>query len=194
MTEATPTPDLRTRLRELRKARGWNQTYVAKALGTTAQTISRLETNVMTVSTDWLVKFADLFGVSPSELISEPGSDSVDVIGHVRSDGAIIATAPSPLPVNLQVSSGLAVKLDDAMGPYREASFLIATRLEDRNLAAAIGQTCVVENSLGALWLAKVIKGFEDRVTLIPLTGSAIQYDQKLKWAARIAFELNMAS
>lgn len=43
---------MRTRIRHFRKARGLTQTELAEALGTTAATVSRLETADMTVSTD----------------------------------------------------------------------------------------------------------------------------------------------
>jgi len=192
MKKSTPIPDLRTRLRELRKARGWTLTYVAETLGTTPQTISRLETNVMTVSTDWLQKFADLFGVAAADLISESGAGAIKVIGHVRNDGMISGEAPSPLPIRLAVDRGIAVKLDCAIGSYRTGAYLVANRLEGRNLDAAVGHNCIVENELGTLWLVKLIRGIENRFTLVPLNGGTVQYDQNLNWAARITLELRL--
>ncbi len=192
MKNHPPPPDIRTRLRELRKASGWTLAHVAEALGTTPQTISRLETNVMTVSTDWLQKFAGLFGVSVADLIAETPS-GIEVIGHADAGGLITATAPTPLPAQLQLADGIAVKLDRAIGPYREGSFLIAARLEGRNLSAACGRPCIVANDQGAMWVTKMIEGLEGRFTLVPLEGGDVQYDQKLAWAARIKLELKFS-
>ena len=52
-----------TRIREFRKLRGMTLQYLAQKVGTTAQTIQRLETGNMTVSLDWLRRIADVYGV-----------------------------------------------------------------------------------------------------------------------------------
>ncbi len=193
MTHPTSPPDLRTRLRELRKSRGWTLAHVAEALDTTPQTISRLETNVMTVSTDWLQKFADLFGVGAADLIAESPRGAVEIIGHAGADGLVTPTLPTPLPVRLQLENGIAVKLDAALGPYRAGSYVVAARLEGRNLAAALGQTCIIAVEQDTIWIAKVIEGLEGRYTLVPLEGGQVHYDQTVAWAARIKMEIRLS-
>lgn len=62
----------KTRIREVRKARGYTLAQVAKATGTTPQTISRLETDDMTVSVPWLEKIGAALGVDPYALMPNP--------------------------------------------------------------------------------------------------------------------------
>ena len=52
---------MKTRIREFRKERRWTLQDLARQVGTTAQTVQRLETANMTVSTDWLERFGEAF-------------------------------------------------------------------------------------------------------------------------------------
>lgn len=193
MNRAATQTDLRTRLRELRKAKGWTLAEVANHLGTTAQTISRLETNVMTVSTDWLQRFADLYNVSAAELIDEAPRAAVTVIGHVSADGQISNHMTAPLPVPVTLAGGIAVKLDTAQGPFGPNSYLVATRLEGRNLSSANGKACIVQCTNGPMRLGKLINGMNDKFTLVPLGKGDVLYDQVVEWAAAVKFEIKLA-
>jgi len=193
MTEPLAQPDLRTRLRELRKANGWTLAQVADRLGTTPQTISRLETNVMTVSTDWLQKFATLFGVSAADLIAERDSGTINVIGSVGANGRISHKTESPLPFSLTLGDAVAVRASENIGPYREGSYLIATKLEGRNIASAMGHACICETEQGTLWLAQLIEGLNGKFTLVPLEGGDVQYDIALRWVARVRLDVRFA-
>jgi transcriptional regulator with XRE-family HTH domain len=70
MTREAPGPT--TRIRELRKARGFTLKELALAIGTTPQTVQRLETANMTVSTEWLEKIAKALVLEPYQLLSPP--------------------------------------------------------------------------------------------------------------------------
>jgi transcriptional regulator with XRE-family HTH domain len=61
-----------TPIRKLRKERGFTLTDIATKVGTTPQTIQRLETGNMTVSVKWLEKIAKALDVSPSKLLADP--------------------------------------------------------------------------------------------------------------------------
>lgn len=80
---------METRIRELRKMRRMTLAELAQRIGTTPQTVQRLETANMTVSTDWLEKFADVFGVHPAELIKGPHANEIPLLGALGADGAI---------------------------------------------------------------------------------------------------------
>jgi len=193
MSDPLPQPDLRTRLRELRKSHGWTLADVAERLGTTPQTISRLETNVMTVSTDWLQKFANLFGVSAAELISEAGTAAIDVIGTAARDGRIGGAGAGQLPLPLSLDDAVAVRAAENIGPYRAGTYLIATKLAGRNIAAAKGHPCICETAQGARWLARLIEGVDGTFTLVPLDDGEVQYDVKMNWAARVRLDVRFA-
>lgn len=64
-----------TRIRELRKARGFTQRELGVAVGTTPQTIQRMETDNMTVSMRWMERIAEALGVKPYELLPSPETD-----------------------------------------------------------------------------------------------------------------------
>ncbi len=193
MTDPRRQPDLRTRLRELRKSRGWTLTEVAARLDTTPQTISRLETNVMTVSTDWLQRFADLFGVSAAELIEDRHGAPVEVIGSVAANGLVTQRAPAPLPLAIALYDGLAVRADENIGPIRQDSYVVAAKLTGRNVGEAAGHPCICETERGELWLARVIDGIDGKFTLVPLGDGQVQYDTALAWLARVKFDIRFA-
>ncbi len=58
------------KLKKLRQDRGWSQTQLAKKLMMKPQNISRYERGIFTPSTDALVKFAEIFGVTIDYLLS----------------------------------------------------------------------------------------------------------------------------
>ena len=190
MNETSSSRQLRTRLRELRNARGWTLTDVGKMLGTTPQTISRLETNVMTVSTDWLQKFADLFGVPVVELLSEGESQGIEVIGVVRPDGLVSPQTLPPLPIQGGVAHGIAVRLETDMGPFRAGSHVIAEKTEGRNVTTALGEACLCQTEAGTTWLAILTEGVKGRYTLVPFQGGKVQYDQALAFIAPVRMEV----
>lgn len=58
-------------LRRERKARGLTLSDVARTVGTTPQTIQRIETNNMTVSVNWVQKICAALGIDPKTLMAE---------------------------------------------------------------------------------------------------------------------------
>jgi len=193
MTNPLAQPDLRTRLRELRKANGWTLAEVAERLGTTPQTVSRLETNVMTVSTDWLQKFAAVFDVSAADLIAERATGTISVIGTVCMNGRILPQASAPLPVPLTLDNAVAAKADENIGPYAKGTFVIGVKLSGRNFNSALGHPSICETSQGSLWLARPIEGLDGKITLVPLAAGDVQYDVTLNWVARVQMDVRLA-
>ena len=60
-----------TRLREFRIAKGLSTRELAKLLGTSGPTITRLETGKQTVSVEWLEKIGHILGVPPSAFLDD---------------------------------------------------------------------------------------------------------------------------
>jgi transcriptional regulator with XRE-family HTH domain len=58
-----------TRIREIRKARGFTLLQLANAVGTTPQTMQRLETGNMTVTVEWLDKIGRALGLKTYDLL-----------------------------------------------------------------------------------------------------------------------------
>lgn len=64
---------IQTHIRDYRKARGMTLAQLAARIGTTPQTISRLETGDMTVSVEWLHKIGAVLEVEPAKLLVPVG-------------------------------------------------------------------------------------------------------------------------
>ncbi|MCD7807547.1 MAG: helix-turn-helix domain-containing protein, partial [Lachnospiraceae bacterium] len=58
------------RLKELRRRRGLTQEGLANVLGTSQQTISRIENNENMIPTDLLVKLAKFYSVSADYIVA----------------------------------------------------------------------------------------------------------------------------
>lgn len=59
------------RIRAIRKQRGMTLKQVAEKLGTTPQTVQRLEADTMTLSIDWLERICAALQVKPYELFQD---------------------------------------------------------------------------------------------------------------------------
>lgn len=181
---------LQTRIRELRKRRGLTLQQLADMIGTTAQTVQRLETANMTVSTDWLERFANAFGVHPAELIAGGSRHAPEWLGALNRDGALTAEsgeAAESFTLDIPAADAVAVRLTHAIGPYPGGSILIADRLRGRDMANAHGCDCLAALETGALVLRRAIAGQGDTVTLVPLAaGQTVQYDQRVRWLGRL--------
>ena len=109
MTATTETKPS-TNIRALRKLRGMTLKDLAEAIGTTPQTVQRLETGNMTVNLDWLFALAQALGVPPSRLIADPDTlapdaDFIDMVqaAAMRSRRSMLV---EDLPLGLLEASG----------------------------------------------------------------------------------------
>jgi len=60
---------MKNRIRNYRQRRGMTLKELADTVATTPQSVSRLETGNMTLSTEWLERFAEALQVHPVELL-----------------------------------------------------------------------------------------------------------------------------
>ena len=67
--------------------RSINRRDLARLIGTTAATVSRLETADMTISMDWLQKLAEALRVQVTDLIDSPHPNRVPCVGRVGRGG-----------------------------------------------------------------------------------------------------------
>jgi transcriptional regulator with XRE-family HTH domain len=78
-------------LRWERKARGLKLTDIAVRCGTTPQTIQRLETDNMTLSTEWLDKIIAAIGMDRRDLILRPDVKRVFAEAQAMARKSIVA-------------------------------------------------------------------------------------------------------
>jgi len=178
---------MQTRIRYLRKMRGWTLQQLADQVGTTAQTIQRLETSNMTVSMDWLQKVADAFKVKPVT------ARDIPFLGTIAADACLkqAKTKESAISIDAPADDPVAVKIDDDIGPYTSGTILIADRLSGFDITNALGQDVLAALHSDLIVLCRLIKGSGENYTLVPiLAGETIRYDQPLKWVGRIVMRI----
>ena len=96
-----------TRIRELRKARGLTLQQLAEIVGTTAQTIQRLETDNMSVSVDWLQRIAPALGVAPPILLDGHAMErSARFLGELDIDCIVRPGTKPNLTKSIPITKG----------------------------------------------------------------------------------------
>lgn len=186
---------METRIRELRKRKGLTLQELAAKIGTTPQTVQRLETANMTVSTDWLQKFATVFGVYPADLLKQQGKQKTQNLGTIGRDGiARLSDMDKDADFHLDIpaENPVAIRLAEDIGPYQEGAVLIANRLQGNDLANAHGKDCLVALDQQHILLRRVILGRNNRFTLVSYDMSDdVRYDQAVNWMARITMTIS---
>ena len=168
---------MKTRIRYHRKLRRLTQSDVAKLIGTTAATVSRLETADMNVSMAWLQRFADAFGVPVSDLVeSSPAQKSIPCIGEIGRSGALFgAEQGDDEDIKLESLSRdpVAIRIRENFGQYCVGDVVIADRMPAEHVIHAVGRDCIVEidgedgQELRALQERELVLGGEGQDALV---------------------------
>tara|TARA_R110000868_G_scaffold307442_1_gene569107 strand:+ start:13392 stop:13961 length:570 start_codon:yes stop_codon:yes gene_type:complete len=139
---------VKTRIRYHRKLRRWTQPELARQIGTTAATISRLETADMSVSIEWLQRFADVFGVAVSALIDDAQSSArIPCVGTLNRGGTISsdnADERDDVTLEALARNPIAVRVHENIGNYCAGDIIIADRLPITDIQRALGRDCFV--------------------------------------------------
>jgi transcriptional regulator with XRE-family HTH domain len=185
---------METRIREFRKLRGLTLKGLAEKISTTPQTVQRLETANMTVSTDWLEKIAHALNIEPADLIARPGGREIPVIGRVMENGRIHASEGKQvnnLHMYVPADDPVAAQLDERVGLYEAGTILVANRLREADYANAHSADCLVQLDEKHILFRRVIRGQGDGWTLVPhQPGSEVIYDTKVSWLAPVVMIL----
>lgn len=182
---------MKTRIRQYRKQKGLTQLELADRVGTTAATISRLETSDMTVSMDWLSRFSAIFHVPVSELIDEPANGRLELVGLLRHGGRLMALPPElrgGLNPDIQARDPVALQVGDNLGAYRSGDILIGDRLTRENIYLAFNRDCIVL-PVGSeqCHCGRLTPGDQGNYWLMPAeSGSQMIALPDLEWAAPI--------
>lgn len=183
---------MHNKLRQLRRARNLTLAQVAQELGTTPQTVSRLENEVITLSTDWLERFGALFDVDPAHLLGSPSSREIQMLGQLDRFGRVTEHTEEPCELSLPAGPAHAVKVTSVIGPYGAGDILLTTRLYGDDMTNAVGHDALVGLSDGSVLLRRLVNGREGHYMLVPLiSGEDIQYNVALDWAGRIMMRVS---
>ncbi len=178
---------MRNHIRHFRKLRGLTLGEIGREIGTTPQTVSRLETGTMTLSTDWLVRLGSALKVSPTDLLDSPDRQSIPVIGVIQERGFLHPSKSDDLFIDLPSVNPVAVKLGATLGPFHAGDLLICDRLPGENLIHAVNQDCLATTNHGVSLLCRIIASEQkpSRFSLVPFQAKqAVLYNQELLWVA----------
>lgn len=152
-----------TRIREFRKLRGMTLSYLAQRVGTTAQTIQRLETGNMTVSLDWLRKIAEVFGLPAAALLVTDATASVPILGEIDAAGTVRPltnpAAPKTLSIVVASPSPIAAHVATAVGGFDPETFLVANRIDFDPEILLEQRRCLLGLASGDMLLRTVTSG-----------------------------------
>jgi transcriptional regulator with XRE-family HTH domain len=183
-----------TRIRQIRKCRELTLQMLADKVGTTAQTIQRLETGNMTVSLDWLVRIANAFELQPAQLLDGPAGQVVPLVGEVGPAGVITtagAKAADAVRVAVPGDDPMAVRLQQRLGPHEAGTILIANRLKKASLKEADGRDCIVQMAGGRMVLRRIVTGRGGPAAFVPYEDNAgVERDLDIDWVAPIVMTL----
>ena len=189
---------MKNRIRIFRQRHGLTLRQLADEVGTTPQTVSRLETGNMTLSTEWLERFAGALRVHPVDLLEGPGSRNIQMLGSVSEDGAVRAMRHDSLTIDVPAENPVSVKLERAYGSYRVGEIVIGDRLPAGQEARGAGRDCIVMTCDEQLRLTRLLPfrangsaPGEQNTILVPLeplsrADAAPDFNAPILWAAPV--------
>jgi transcriptional regulator with XRE-family HTH domain len=128
--------------------RQWTQLQLAQHVGTTAATISRLETADMNVSLDWLQRFADAFGVPIASLVDENEKEpGIPYLGKIDRAGRLYAVTneeDDTITIDGMARDPIAIRFRENTGTYLAGDIVIADRMTSDGVSRALGRDCLV--------------------------------------------------
>lgn len=189
-------------LRENRKALGLTQEEIADMLGISVSLYNGLESGKRRMNETYLEGLARIFKIPASQLIIEH-RPTVEVAGVVGAGARVPvfevyekgAGPRIEVPAGIPTTGIVAVEVvGDSMAPvYSPGEMLLYTRQAAEGVPdEAIGGICVVEDADGMGWVKHLRTGSEPGlfhlVSINP--GSETMWDRKVRWAARVRFNL----
>ncbi len=187
---------MRNRIRHFRKQRGFTLAALGAAIGLTPQSVSRIETDKMRLSTGWMERIAAALNVSPLDLLDSGAPSGAELIGEISADGACAILDPQPFRMALPGPDSRVVRLAQSCGPYRAGEYLVCARLPESRRQTALGRDCLVELTDGARHLCRVVTLCAkprkvETFTLAGLdSGSWVLENQPLAWIAPVRMRL----
>ncbi|TXG84908.1 MAG: XRE family transcriptional regulator [Sphingomonadales bacterium] len=163
---------MQTRIREVRKAKRLTLAEVAQRCDppTTAQTISRLEVGLRTVSVDWLNRIAGALGVDASDLVRVDERPDVPVAALLTASGAEAPNRPMVLTPPRPASDMLGLRVDVSQGDYRAGDDLWLQRLPPERFSEAEHRDALAAQGVGGFAFGRVLSATPSAVTILPLT------------------------
>lgn len=193
---ASPSPaTLTTRIREIRKRRRLTLQALADRVGTTAQTIQRLETDNMMVSIDWLRRIGVALDLAPGELVTADRLATLVCIGEADAEGAVQPMSPvdQRLAVRMPDLEPIAVQLTHSIGTFAAGSVLVGSRVDHARAIDSAGRDCIVATVDGRVLVRHVARTRGGKIVLRqPGGGGTSEPASDIDWIAPVSLALRM--
>ena len=160
---------IRSRIREIRKSKGLTLQDVADRIGTTAQTIGRLETGMRTLSIKWVRRIAEALETDPGELLALSGAGDIDITGSILANGGVKSATTTSIALRFSPDSHIALQMGESLGPYNKGDTLVFRRLDIEKWETALGNDCIVEGADGNLLIGRLASIDGSTATLMGL-------------------------
>lgn len=171
---------------------GLTQSELAKKLGTTAATVSRLETDGIKISVDWLEPLATIFQIPLTDLLDAPSTSAIPVLGTIGEAGTLLPSPESSgntVSISVPAPHPIAVRLDRNTGPYLEGEILIGNKLDAAPFVQAHHRICLICTHADEIVLAHLVPDSRKPpgYTLVPLqTACEARHVRHVSWCAPI--------
>lgn len=164
---------MHSRIREIRKAKGLTLQEVADRIGTTAQTVGRLETGMRTLSINWVNRIAEALDCDAADLLAIPEGGDLSILGSVRENGRVSPNSQGTLRLRFPADDCFGLTLEDNIGEFRKGDIAVFCRGRAHPPKRAIGRIAVVHDKEGRMLMGRLLTVGADRVTLAPGAAAA---------------------
>lgn len=188
-----------TRIREIRKRRGMTLQALAERVGTTPQTIQRLETDNMTVSVEWLLRIAEALDLAAADLLDSPHQRRMlSYLGDLEMDGSVTVPADRlepPLAVHVACDEPVAVKVKFSLGPFSDGTILVAEKLDRAQHNRADGRDCLVALRSGPVIFRRILVNGDGTKAFVPyIDRAAVDRDLDIDWIAPVIMSVRYSA
>lgn len=133
-------------IRHYRQKQGMTQSELAIRLGTTTQSVSRLETGNMRLSTDWLARIGAALNIHPSQLLPSPETSPAIMLRYLSPKDGLLETGigfdwPA---IN---AKHCAVEIQHPIGEFAVGDILIAQDCPPDQRHQMLGKICILWSS-----------------------------------------------
>jgi transcriptional regulator with XRE-family HTH domain len=166
-----------TRIREVRRARGFTLDAVAKRCDppTTPQTIGRLETGSRTVSVDWLNRIAKALAVEAQDLVGAGDATELKVAAILGPGGAVEPRRTAIVVPPRVDERQVAVLVVTSIGDYRSGDEIWCSLLSPGEYSRALNRDILVPRPAGRFMFGRLVNRDEEKLQILPLEAGGRQ-------------------
>ncbi|WP_174298804.1 helix-turn-helix domain-containing protein [Sphingomonas bacterium] len=159
-----------TAIRAVRRARGLTLDDVARRCvpPSTAQTVSRLETGMRTVSIAWINRLANAMDVSTADLVTLPQGADLPVAAVLGVDGARAPRHPLSVIAPAAPPGAVAVTVTGGVGDYRAGDELWCLPLAPDRYAEALDRDVLVPLPAGRFLWGRLVAQEDGHLHVLP--------------------------